>query len=128
MHAAQLPNGKPALLSIADHYPAEGGGDGVTDILIPWSEPGDGKTARLTFSTGTIGAPTLVSVTCAHFQSCRVKAYDPLGNLIDNKKHIFGKDKAKTFTFKSPTVGIKRIEFEGSEIVLTELCVTAGGD
>ncbi len=128
LHAALLPNGNPAMLSVADHYPAESGGDGISDVLIPWSESSGGKNANLIFSKGTIGTPTLVKVTCAHFQSCRVKAFDPLGNLISSKTHLLGKDKAKTFTFKAPTVGIKRIEFEGSEIVLTELCVTAAGD
>lgn len=127
-HAAELPNGKPALVTVGDHYPGETGGDGVTDVLIPWSEAGDGKPARLIFSKGTIGTPTLVKVTCAHFQKCRVRAFDPLGNLVDDKKHILGKDKTKTFTFKAPTVGIKRIEFIGAEIVMTELCVTAAGD
>ena len=121
--AATLSNGNPSYISIEDYYPP--GGDGINELVIGWSETnvGAAEYATINFPLGTFGdGPSEVQVECAHYNRCKLEAYDKNGNLISSAQHTAGQRVLQTLTLSGGK--IRRIDIIGAEIGIREICYT----
>ena len=94
-------------------------------VFIPWTEAATASTVAMMNLYSTLcnnDLPTKVEITLSHGFACTLKAYDVYGTLVDTavagSQHLL-----QTLTLTSNTTGIERIEFDGAEICITEICL-----
>lgn len=120
---AWLPDESPVPLDVTDCS-----GDEALDVFIPWSEGSALQPATIEFAAWVCErqAPKIVEVTLQHGYACILRAFDETGNLVD----------AATATpvmepqllLLSSEAGIRRLEVEGAEICILEICWLCGGE
>ena len=118
--AAILPSGNPADISVKDYCPS---GDGINEVRIGWSETNAGAAeyATINFPPDAFGdGPPEVYVTCCHYKSCELTAYDKNGVLVATVTHPGPQGVSKALKLAGGK--ISRIDVIGAEIGIVEVC------
>lgn len=118
------PDGTDVKLDVKDCS-----GDGALDISIPWSESGGARPTSIFFSKSLCpqGYPQVVKVVLRHWNYATLNAFNASGTMVATKSAFSGST-VQTVTLASPD-GIERVDFDGSEICVMEICWECrGGD
>ncbi|SLM33128.1 exported hypothetical protein [Desulfamplus magnetovallimortis] len=122
--AATLPDGSLSELAITDCS-----GNDHLDISVPWSESNALKPSTIQFSEFMCpnGYPQVIEVTLKHGYYATLNAYNASGSMVDSETAASG-SMAQTLTLSSAD-GIRRIDIDGAEICILEICWECeGGD
>lgn len=115
---ARLSSGDPVHLKVGECY------DGELGIEVPWSEASSAMdVATINFFNGPCDGrlPGKVEITLVHGFSCILTAYDGHG-VVDIATAAPNSPAPQTLTLTSKT-GIERIEIDGAEICILEICL-----
>jgi len=117
--AATLPNGTPSKISIEDKFPGQYG-DGSNEIVVGWSQTAT-TPATINFPADVFGdGPSRVWVTCSHYNSCELIAFDKNNNQRGSAAHDSGQGVVQVLFLGGGK--IRRIDIRGAEISIFEVC------
>ncbi len=126
-----IPGGGGAGIGLDFAYPFTPPGDAVMDVVIPWSDPAGpgGALAQMQFGSSYGNGVAMVSFDATHTANgLEITAYDanniPVG---PPRVHTAGPMNLQHYVFSAAGQTVKRVEFRGAEIVVTNICFEPGG-
>lgn len=119
--AATMSDGTGASLSVTDCSQ-----DDNLDVFIPWSEASASEKAQILMPLYICSGlpPVSADITLIHLNYAKFTAFDLNNNVVD-VQNAGSQSTLQTVTLHSAT-GISRIEVEGSEICIREICWECG--
>jgi FlgD Ig-like domain len=125
-----IPAGGGAGIGLDLAYPFFPASDPIMDVVIPWSDPQGpgGAYAHFEFGVSFGQGVDLVEFDATHqFNYMKITAYDannvPVG---PTQVHTAGPGNLQHYVFGAAGQQVKRVEFAGAEIVVTDICYQTG--